>query len=177
MESINELLNKYFDGETSLSEENELKQYFKSNRVEAAHEMYRPLFEAFEDENKETYRRDNVIFIDNNKHNSKRKWLQIISISGIAATFLLAFWFFQFNTETADYAVINGKELLINGEKVAAETNKGSAGTGGKTAWWNVSSPSISRSDTVPLLNKSETPFANMWWDRYAEVSEAGASR
>lgn len=111
MESINELLNKYFDGETSLSEEKELKQYFKSNRVEAAHEMYRPLFEAFEDENKETYRRDNVIFIDNNKHNSKRKWLQIISISGIAATFLLAFWFFQFNTETADYAVINGKRI------------------------------------------------------------------
>jgi hypothetical protein len=23
----------------------------------------------------------------------------------------------------------------------------------------------------VPLLTKSETPFANMWWDRYAEVS------
>lgn len=70
-----------------------------------------------------------------------------------------------------------GYEVLINGEKVAAETNKGSAGTGGKTAWWNVSSPSISRSDTVPLLNKSETPFANMWWDRYAEVSETGGSR
>jgi hypothetical protein len=22
----------------------------------------------------------------------------------------------------------------------------------------------------VPLLNKMETPFANLWWDRYAEV-------
>ena len=25
--------------------------------------------------------------------------------------------------------------------------------------------------DKVPLLNKAETPFAPMWWDRYAEVS------
>lgn len=64
-----------------------------------------------------------------------------------------------------------GYEILINGEKVASETNKG------KVGWWTVASPSISRSDTVPLLNKSETPFANMWWDRYAEVSETGGSR
>ena len=57
-----------------------------------------------------------------------------------------------------------GYEVLINGEKVAQETNKGKAG------WWNVASDKISRSETVPLLNKAETPFSNMWWDRYAEV-------
>ena len=28
-----------------------------------------------------------------------------------------------------------------------------------------------SDTDLVPLLNKAETPFAPMWWDRYAEVS------
>lgn len=58
-----------------------------------------------------------------------------------------------------------GYEVLINGEKVAAETSKG------KVGWWNVASPSISRSDSVPLLNKNETPFSNMWWDAYAEIS------
>jgi hypothetical protein len=58
-----------------------------------------------------------------------------------------------------------GYEVLVNGEKVASETSKGKAG------WWNVASPSISRSDSVPLLNKSETPFSNMWWDSYAEIS------
>lgn len=60
-----------------------------------------------------------------------------------------------------------GYEVLVNGEKVAAETSKGKAG------WWNVASPKISRSEAVPLLNKSETPFSNMWWDRYAEVAES----
>ena len=58
-----------------------------------------------------------------------------------------------------------GYEILINGEKVAQETSKGQPG------WWSAASNKISRSETVPLLNKAETPFSNMWWDRYAEVS------
>ncbi|MGA0853871.1 MAG: Amuc_1102 family pilus-like protein [Luteolibacter sp.] len=58
-----------------------------------------------------------------------------------------------------------GYEVLINGERVCEETSKFKAG------WWNSASDKISRSDTVPLLNKSETPFAAMWWDRFIEVS------
>ncbi|MFD2257915.1 Amuc_1102 family pilus-like protein [Luteolibacter algae] len=57
-----------------------------------------------------------------------------------------------------------GYEVLVNGEKVAQETNKN------KVGWWNAASDKISRSDSVPLLNKAETPFSNMWWDRYAEI-------
>ena len=60
---------------------------------------------------------------------------------------------------------IVGYEVLINGEKVATETTKFKAG------WWNAASDKISRSESVPLLNKSETPFSTMWWDRYAEVA------
>lgn len=56
-----------------------------------------------------------------------------------------------------------GFEVLVNGEKLAAETNKGQVG------WWNAASDKISRTDTVPLLSKKETPFSVMWWDRYAE--------
>ena len=58
-----------------------------------------------------------------------------------------------------------GYEVLVNGEKKVEETNKG------KPGWWNTASDKISRTDTVPLLTKPETPFSNMWWDRYAEVS------
>ncbi|MES2995595.1 MAG: Amuc_1102 family pilus-like protein [Verrucomicrobiota bacterium] len=57
-----------------------------------------------------------------------------------------------------------GFEVLINGEKVAAESSKG------KPGWWNTASDKISRTESVPLLMKPETPFAAMWWDRYAEV-------
>lgn len=58
-----------------------------------------------------------------------------------------------------------GYEVLVNGEKKAEATNKGPDG------WWSKASEKISRSETVPLLSKNETPFSNMWWDRYAEVS------
>jgi len=57
-----------------------------------------------------------------------------------------------------------GYEVLVNGVKVAEESDKN------KPGWWNVASDKISRSDTVPLLDKSESAFAKMWWDRYAEV-------
>jgi hypothetical protein len=58
-----------------------------------------------------------------------------------------------------------GYEVLVNGEKKAEGTNKS------KEGWWNAASDKISRSETVPLLDKGETPFAAMWWDRYAELS------
>ncbi len=58
-----------------------------------------------------------------------------------------------------------GYEILINGVKEAEESSKGKAG------WWNMANPKFSRTDAVPLLNKMETPFSNMWWDRYAEVA------
>lgn len=61
------------------------------------------------------------------------------------------------------YAV--GYEVLVNGVKLAAETSNL------KVDWWNTSSDKISRSDTVPLLNKNETAVAHMWWDRYAEIA------
>lgn len=59
-----------------------------------------------------------------------------------------------------------GYEVLVNGVKVAEETSKGRVG------WWNAASDRISRSDSVPLLSKAETPFSTMWWDRYAEVAD-----
>jgi hypothetical protein len=68
-----------------------------------------------------------------------------------------------------------GYEVYIDGDKVAEETTKW------KPQWWNAdpskSSVEISRSDVVPLLIKAQTPFSNMWWDRYAEVNEANSAR
>jgi len=55
-------------------------------------------------------------------------------------------------------------EIVVNGEVVGEETS------GGQIGWWKTASDRISRSETVPLLNKAQTPFSNMWWDRYAEI-------
>lgn len=56
-----------------------------------------------------------------------------------------------------------GIEVLVNGEKVAQSSVKQ------KDGWWNAGSLS-DQSDKFPLLNKDETPFQMLWWDRYAEI-------
>ncbi len=57
-------------------------------------------------------------------------------------------------------------EVLINGEAKAYGTNNKKF----KHGWWNAGGDKLVRSEVVRLLDKSETPFSIMWWDRYAEV-------
>lgn len=56
-------------------------------------------------------------------------------------------------------------EVLINGRAVGAESSKGDPD------WVNSGSLS-DQSRRFPLLNKYETPFKMLWWDRYAEIEE-----
>ncbi len=58
-----------------------------------------------------------------------------------------------------------GIEVLVDGEKVAQGAVKQ------KEGWWNAGSLS-DQSDKFPLLNKDETPFQMLWWDRYAEIQQ-----
>ena len=57
-----------------------------------------------------------------------------------------------------------GGEILFNGKRVVAFSSEGKVRD---TPWWQ--SPSLSRSDKIPLMSKDETPFNIFWWDRYAE--------
>jgi hypothetical protein len=71
--------------------------------------------------------------------------------------------------ERASKSVVShvGGEILVNGTSI--ETNKDRYfSSKGKPGWW-VSSK-LSKYDRIPLLNKNETPFKFLWWDRYAEI-------
>lgn len=38
-------------------------------------------------------------------------------------------------------------------------------------AWWDIQSPKVTRGgEKYTLLNKNETPFAMLWWDRYPAI-------
>lgn len=65
-----------------------------------------------------------------------------------------------------------GFEILVDGKEVASESSKG-----GK--WWADPkfADQFADSDVVPLLRKSETPFAMVWWDRYAEELRDSTTR
>ncbi len=58
-----------------------------------------------------------------------------------------------------------GVEVLVDGVKVGEAADKA------KIGWWNSGQVS-DQSDKFPLLNKDETPFSMLWWDRYAEIQK-----
>ncbi|MFT4762900.1 MAG: hypothetical protein ACI9XO_003940 [Paraglaciecola sp.] len=51
--NMQNLLDKYFAGETTLQEETVLREYFNGNQVEKAHLKFKPLFQYFEKEQAE----------------------------------------------------------------------------------------------------------------------------
>lgn len=63
-----------------------------------------------------------------------------------------------------------GGAILINGVRVGLFSTE-SIRTGG-TPWWEAASDALARTDKFPMLNKNETPFKILWYDRYAELAE-----
>jgi hypothetical protein len=57
-----------------------------------------------------------------------------------------------------------GMEVIVDGKIEAYVTDRGA------DKWWTLPSDKTVESTVVPLLNKNETAFAHIWWDRYAEI-------
>lgn len=55
MPDIDNLLEKYWEGETSVEDEKVLKQYFKSSNIADEHEAFKDLFVFFDNESQITY--------------------------------------------------------------------------------------------------------------------------
>ena len=109
MEMMNELLEKYFRGETSLTEEKELKKYYSTGKVATEHEIYRSLFDVFKEEKNETAISPFNKVIPKQKRIT-RIWYQAFGITGIAATIALLLWV-KLPQETDNYAIISGNRI------------------------------------------------------------------
>lgn len=107
MNRIDELLEKYFAGKSSLSEEKELKAYFNSGNINAKHEMYSPVFMAFENEKAVSYQQKETSVV---KMVPFRRRL-LYTVSGIAAACLLLLSVIRFQNTQDDYMVLNGKRI------------------------------------------------------------------
>jgi hypothetical protein len=59
--NINEILNRYFEGETSLEEERTLKAYFAKGDVSDEHKIYQDLFACFKVESEITFEAEDSI--------------------------------------------------------------------------------------------------------------------
>lgn len=70
------------------------------------------------------------------------------------------------NVSKSDIKNVGGV-FLVDGQK-PVDKKKGFFSLEGSKVWWN--SGQLSRYDKIPLLNKAETPFKFLWWDRFAEI-------
>ena len=109
MEMMNELLEKYFRGETSLAEENELQYYFSTGNVSSEYEIYKALFDEFEQE-KQDIAFEPLKKVLTRKRNGKNSWIKMFSYSGIAAAVMLILWV-QLLPQQASYAIIHGHRI------------------------------------------------------------------
>ena len=110
MEKINELLERYFRAETSLVEENEIKDYFSGSNIAKEHEVYIPLFKAFIAEKEQMPDKEPIKKILLKQQFIKRLWIKSFVYSGVAATLLLFLWI-QRPIPTENYAIASGRRI------------------------------------------------------------------
>ena len=117
MNRIDELLEKYFAGTTSLQEEQELKTYFKEGHPAEEHRKYACIFQAFGME-KEVAAPDIKRIAIRASVSVKKRWT--IVLSGVAAACLLLFFTVRYQEYSSEnYMIVRGKR--INNPEMARE--------------------------------------------------------
>lgn len=115
LDKIEQLLEKYFDGETNIAEENELKNYFSSSDVAQHLEQYKPLFGYFSTAKEQQ-------FVQHIPLTAKKRKVAWISVAASVVVLLGAGTFAYFNYNTT----IQSQDLgtYDNPEEAFRETQK-----------------------------------------------------
>ena len=122
--NMEELINKYFEGETTCEEERELRRFFTTGIVPEHLKVYRPMFAFFDAEAKQQTELKEA----NHKKpkHSIRKYI-LYSLSGIAASLVLLFGIagiYRHTITPDNYVVIDGKQYtdvsLVKEQAMAA---------------------------------------------------------
>ncbi|MEZ4854058.1 hypothetical protein [Flavobacterium sp.] len=124
LEKVKILLEKYFEGQTSLAEETFLRNYFSSEKVATSLEKYKPLFINFNLQKEEKFNKPIRLPITKS---TRKKEL------AIAASILLAvsaFLFFNTNHQTENLGTFSSPEEAFLAtqqalQMIAVEVNKG----------------------------------------------------
>lgn len=77
--NIDILIEKYENGETTLKEEQQLKDYFSQEQVAPHLEMYKPMFQYFLETKKEQFTKD--VPLKPKKTNQLYKWISVAAVT------------------------------------------------------------------------------------------------
>lgn len=127
LNSIEKLLEKYENGETSLKEEQVLKNYFQSDNVAPHLEMYKPMFDYFLVNKQEQFTKDVPL------KTKKTYMYQWISVAAVVV--LLLGVYFGTSSNTQDLGTYDDPQLAFNAfsesmNLVSKEFNKGASTVG-----------------------------------------------
>lgn len=118
LDRIEKLIDKYFEGETSIAEENELKTYFSSLDVAQHLQQYKPVFGYFSQAKAEEFKAEIPL---NTKKRNVAVWLSV------AASFVIMLGvgtFMYLNTLEEIPSTATAYGTYDDPEKALAETEK-----------------------------------------------------
>jgi len=105
LNNIEQLLKKYENGETTLKEEQQLKNYFSQETVAPHLEMYKPMFAYFKVNQEEQFTKTLPL---KTKRNFNYKWLSVAAV----AVLMIGFYFKSNNQN--DLGTYEDPELAYN---------------------------------------------------------------
>jgi hypothetical protein len=121
--TIKSLIDKYFEGLTTLKEEQGLREYFRNDIIPTEWEIYRPMFRFFTLEREANETKSTLL----PEKKSRKIYLRWASVAAAACVLLYVGLKFPFNghqTQEISRAYINGK-AYTNLELIQSEALKG----------------------------------------------------
>ena len=114
LNKIEKLLDHYFEGATSIAEENELRNYFSSTNVAPHLEQYKPLFNYFLDAKEQQFQREIPQLLESRDEKRSLAWLSIaasvVVLLGIGTYF---YWNTTNSTQNQDLGTYDDPEIAF----------------------------------------------------------------
>jgi len=129
LHKIEELLEKYFEGETSIAEENKLKDYFSSSDVAQHLEQYKPMFGYFSEAKQQSFEQQ-IAPLPRRDTNRRSAWLSVAA-SVVVLLSAGTFYFLDRNAQPhEDLGTYDDPEIALRETQKAlsllsAKMNKG----------------------------------------------------
>ena len=106
LHNIKQLLEKYFEGQTSIQEEKELKNYFASENISPELMQYQDLFAYFSEEQQTETQKEFVL-----KQKTQQKWLWMAASAIIVLT--IGFTFLKQPIASDDLGTFDNPEIAF----------------------------------------------------------------